>query len=182
MAGTLHTLRLTSARWDAIPDAKPTAAIATVLGAWVLLAWSRLGIQGMSAPRTATRFVLVGVYSWLLMAAVVYLVGWLADRFGRPAQGSFRPARIMQLTGLCHQPLAMVGFVMLFGVLLPVQEPVTLAAVAGVGLWMPAMLVVAMRSMMPDDRAVGMVAGLAGYLIWVATAGRYLLDRVGHLV
>ncbi|MGI9597271.1 MAG: hypothetical protein ACR2QK_14000 [Acidimicrobiales bacterium] len=189
-AGTLHTLRLSRARWDAVVGVEPNKAIAAVVGAWLLMAWGRFGVQGLSAPRAGLRFILVGVYAWLLVAATVYLVGVVAHRFGAGRAGgggggrseSFRPARVFQLTGLCHQPVVLTGIAVLFGSLLPFQAPLTVVAYFAIALWLPAMLVAAVQSMLPANRLAATGAGLAGYGVWLATAGRYLLDRVGHLV
>lgn len=186
LAGTRHTLRLSRARWEAIVDVDPTRAIATVVGGWLVAAWGRFGIQGLSAPRVLVRFVLVGVYGWLLLTAVVWAVGWLAGR--RAARSGVAPptapsaARILQLTGLCHQPLLVVAIAVQFGQLVPLPALFRILAVVAFGLWLPAMLVTALGSAFRPSTRGAIVAAGAGYLVWLATAGRYLLDRVGHLV
>lgn len=173
-------LRLTTDRWLSGRDAYPTRGLITVVSAWALLAWARFGPQVIEGPRAALRFLLVGVYVWLAMAAVVWSVGRLAERLGRRGPRP-DPTRSLQFTGLAHQPAVILGLAVQIGALIPVQTPFTILAVATLLLWLPAQLVVAMTAAFGRLDRWSLAAAVAAYGSATALAGRYLLDRVGHL-
>ena len=180
---TLNALRVTRQRWDLTIGLTPTRAAITVVGSWLLLAWGRLGIQGVAAPRTMLRFVLVGVYAWLLVIAVTWGLAWLArralgpDRLAAPDGG-----RLLEVTGSSHQPLVVMAVLVQFGQLIPLPVVLTVAAGLALGLWMPAMLTAAVSSVLQTSLLRAAAIALVAYLGWLATAGRYLADRVGHLI
>lgn len=188
VADAATTMGVARAPWDRNVDVSLKPAAALVLGAWVLMAWSRFGAQGLTAPRVAVRFVLVGLYGWLALAVLVWAAGRLADQLlarpgGGPEGAGPELARIVQFTGLAHRPLIILGFVIQFAaVLLRLQGPGLVLAIAALGLWMPAMLVAAVTSAFAVGplRAALVVAG--PYLAWLATAGRFLNQQVGHLL
>lgn len=184
LAGVATTMGVSPASWDRQGETTVKPAAALVLGGWAIMAWSRFGAQGLTSPRPGVRFVLIGFYAWLALAVVVWLIGRFA--VGRADRSSDdRPSllRIVQFAGLAHRPVILLGFVIQFAaVLLRLDGPGLVLAVVAFGLWMPAMLVAAARSAydLPTARAAALVA--LPYLAWLATAGRFLRDQVGHLL
>ncbi|MEL6981546.1 MAG: hypothetical protein AAFO29_03895 [Actinomycetota bacterium] len=179
-AGWRYGLRLDPARWDIIDVTTPWRGLATVVGGWLLLAFARLGIPAAGAPRALLRFLLVGIYVWLAMAVVVWLIARLADRI-RPVPGApgFTPS--LQVTGLVSQPLVVFGFVILLGQVVSAQWPFTIAAVLAALVWLPGLLVAGLASAFGRLDRFSVAAAGTAYLVWLAGAGRYLIDRVGHL-
>lgn len=175
-----YALRLHPDRWAHLDEPGPTRALATVVGGWALLAWARFGLPGLAAPRPVLRFLLVGVYVWLLLAALAAATGLAAARLGRrgPVPG---PERALQITGSAHLPLVVFGAGLLVGQVLWVPSLLTALAVATLGIWLPGMLVAAMAEAFgrADRWSVG--TALVLYGCWAGLAGRYLFDRVGHL-
>ncbi len=180
VADLARVLRVDRRTWDGIAEVEPVRAMATVLGGWLLMAWHRFGVQGLSAPRVGVRFVLVGVYGWLGLTAVLVLAGALLHR--RTGSTATVAGRVLPLSALAHQPLLVTGFVLLFAQVLPIPWLTTGVTVLALGFWMPAMLGAAMASALDTDPARAAAVTAVGYLAWAGTAGRFLLDRVGHLV
>lgn len=182
--GSGWTLKIVRRRWDAIAEVELPKAILTVVGAWTLLAWSRFGLQGLSAPRAGVRFVLVGVYAWIAMALILFAIGLARQRLATAPARSSPPGltRLLQFVGLAHQPLVVGGFLLQFATILPI--PFLAATLAGftVGFWLPAMLGAAVSSMFDTDPGPAAALTAAIYLPWLASAGWYLSDRVGHLL
>ncbi len=180
MTGWLYGLRLRPSRWATIGLDTPERGAATVIGGWLLLAFGRFGLPAVTEPRALLRFVLVGVYVWLAMAVVVWLVGRAARAAGRTGPVPDL-ARSLHFTGLAHQPAVVLGALLLLGQVVPAIWPFTIVAVLTLVVWLPGLLVAAMVSAFGrlDRSSAG--AALAAYLLWAALAGRYLLDRVGHL-
>jgi len=180
VTGWLSGLRLTPTRWATIGVERPERGAATVVGGWLLLAFGRFGLPAVTEPRSLLRFVLVGVYAWLVMALLVWLVGRGARSAGRT-----RPvpdlARSLQFTGLAHQPAVILGALLLLGQVVPAIWPFTIAAILTLAVWLPGLLLTAMTSAFGRLDRASAGAAFVAYLAWAALAGRYLLDRVGHL-
>lgn len=182
--GLADALRLDPRRWDVVDASSPWRGLATVAGGWALLAFGRFGLPAVTAPRPVVRFVLVGVYVWLAMAALVWLTARLADRTAR-TDDARRPApgatALLQYTGLAHQPLVVLGFALQVGQLLPIRWPATAAAALALVIWLPALLVASLVSAFGRLDRWSLGAASLAWLLWAGTAGRYLLERIGHL-
>lgn len=184
--GSRYLLRLTAARWDAIAPDSPWRAATVVIGAWLIMAWSRFGFQGLTVPRVMVRFVLIGVYGWLGLALVLWVGRALVDRLaggtthGPGVGGS--PIRLLQITGLSHQAVLVLGLAVLIGQAIPIPLVVPALAAFTVVVWIPGALLAATISADGGVRrpSIG-VTGL-GYLLWLVTAGRYLFDQIEHLI
>ncbi len=189
------SLRLSPDSWRlAAPGDLKWPAI-TVIGGWLLLSWIRLGPQALFNPRAMMRFVLVGVYGWLGLGVGLWLVAmttrWLrpGGRARSPGSELAWPSSIaaelgcrVRLAGMAHQTLVAAAFVVYFLQLVPQGLLTTIVAVIPVLLWMPGQLVAAVAFV--DRRP--MRAAAAPTLIvwggWLATAGWYLMARVGHAI
>ncbi len=143
MSGWLYALRLTPSRWEAIVPDAPERGAATVIGAWLLLAFGRFGLPAITEPRALLRFVLVGVYVWLAMAAVVWAVGRTARATGR-AGAVPDLTQALQFTGLAHQPTVVLGALLLLGQVVPAIWPFTVGSALTLGVWLPGLLRAAM--------------------------------------
>jgi len=182
-----YVLRVNKARWEAIspPGISPQLVrpAATVIGGWLLLAWTRFGFQGLSAPRVMTRFVLVGVYGWLGLAAILWLGALLLrPRDANPGHRHGDPERLLQVSGLAHQPLLAAGIALQITQVLPIPWAGTVIAFVAFLLWLPAMLAAATRAVLDQGLGPSIALTVAAYGAWLVTAGRFLLDRLGHLI
>ncbi|MDH3683027.1 MAG: hypothetical protein OEV40_24120 [Acidimicrobiia bacterium] len=179
MSELARAFGVTPVGWERVREPSLAPAF-TAIGAWLVMAWNRFGLQGLSAPRAGTRFVLIGFYSWIGLGLLVWLAGRVADRRRQEPMPLFRPT---QLTGLAHRPiLVMAVLLQLTGILAPAAGIGTAAAVLVFGLWMPAMLVSAVNWAydLPVVQAIALTA--VPYLLWLATAGSFLFVQVGHLL
>lgn len=177
--GWPHTLRIVPSRWNAVTELQLRWAIATVLGSWFLLSWGRFGLQGLAAPRALTQFMLVGVYGWIGMSAGLWVLGAIDAR--RQGQGLPDPARVLQLVGLAHQPLVVLGVVIQVAQLIPAALVPTVAATIILAAWLPAMLVAVARALFDWSIPFGVGATVLVYGGWFLGTGRFLIERVGHL-
>lgn len=171
-------LRLDQARWKELDRATNEAAIALVIGTFVVLAWNRFGTQGVFSPRASVRMLLVGIYGWLGLAVGLSL---MARLFGDRSQP--RIVALLRLTGFAHGPLLAVAVVMLvMAGFLQVLGPALVLAVITFSFAMPANLIAATRTHfdVAFPRAMGIV--VAPYLVWVLLVGTYLERSVGHLL
>ena len=152
------------------------AALITI-GAYAILAFDRLGIQGMVDPRATVRLLMVGFYGWLWLAVSAWAIG----RVVLGADAAL--ATVLRLYGNAHLPLVFVGIgIQVFSVVARTQSPALVIAVLAGLVWMPAMLVAATRVVfdLEPGKAALVVAG--PYLVWLLTVGRYLLGQLGHLL
>lgn len=173
---------LNTAGWERARSADLRGPALTAIGAWLLMAWNRFGLQGLAAPRVGVRFVLIGFYAWIAMAVLIWVGGRLAARrsSSAPASGFLR---LVVVTGWAHKPLVVVGVALqLLAFIAPGSGVGTVVASVALLLWMPAMLVAALA--WAFDRPMRQLVALAGVTqaLWLATAGRFLLTQVGHLL
>ena len=189
MSELARSLSIVPQAWERVRRASLAGAAGSALGAWAVMAWNRFGSQGLLAPRAGVRFLLIGFYTWVGLALTLWLglklASWLTSRSRETAEVDKPPppSLIIQLSGLAHRPLLVVAVVIqLLSLIVPGTGPGGVVAAIGLGLWMPAMLVSGLMWARPQPvlRAALIVA--LPYLAWLATAGRFLLDRVGHLL
>lgn len=160
-----------------------TKATLVVVGSWLLLAWNRFGYQGVETPRTVARFVLVGVYGWLGLVAVLWLLGLGLNRIAtRPVSRPAIGAPLLSVVGLAHLPLLVFGFVLQLGQLIPVPFAMFLVTVVVFVLWLPAVLVAAVGSVTSRPWSTSAAHVAPAYAIWLVTVGGFLLSWLGHLI
>lgn len=147
-----------------------------VLGAYLVFAFDRLGLQGFFAPRAPVRLILTGVYGWM------WLVGsmWLTARFVFGNIGPIRP--LVLLVGHAHLPLLLLAiFIQIVSVTLDTTGPAFWLALFASGLWMPAMLVAAAFTALDLSRRQSLAAVGLAYSVWAVVVGRTLWTQLEHL-
>ncbi len=177
-ARTSRVFRIDQKNWRRLAVTGTLAGAASVaIGAYGLLAFDRLGIQGVVEPKSAVRLLLIGFYGWMWLAAAA----WATGRLALGIHSEFVP--VLRLYGNAHLPLLFVGIaIQVFSVVGRTLGPALLVAVVAVLFWMPIMLTGATREAFSVDvrRAALLVAG--PFLVWLVTVGRYLLTQLGHLL
>jgi hypothetical protein len=177
-SGAAYTLRLNRRRWEDIETDSLGRPILIVVGTWLLLAWARFGSHSISSPRALTRYVLVGVYGWIGLSVLFWLVGRIQTA---PGSGTHGMVAAAIRVGQVHQPLAIGGLIIQIIQILPTGPVTGIIALASVS-WMGGQLIGAMAA--HQQRPVFSVAGptMLAWLPWLATAGFYLWHRLGHLI
>lgn len=178
----LYGLRLTRQRWDDIEVDSLGRPAAIVVGGWVILAWGRFGTQIFNGLRPATRFVLVGLYGWLGLTLVLWLIQrWRARVTDQPSNPAGDVLRLLTKVGQAHLPLVFGGLTLQFLQVAP-HSPLNTIVGAVIIIWMGGQLVGAVAS--SERRSLGSVAAptLLVWALWLATAGWYLEMRLGHLI
>lgn len=167
-------LQVDALTWSTIPYQQLRGRAMTVFFAYAMLAWNRFGLLSFTSPRASTRMVLVGIYSWLALALLL----WVA---GRAAELSFRDAAVS--TGIAHVPLVALAFFMAIvaGFARVFGPGLVLAIVVGFA-WMPVLLIRALHDMAKWSWPKAALGGTGLQLLWLVTAGRYFYDQVGHLL
>jgi len=149
----------------------------TVLFAYVVLAWNRFGLISFSTPRAPMQLILVGVYGWLGMAALI----WLASQLLSDWKIDFHRAAVA--TAIAHVPLVFLAFFMaIVAGFARLTGPSAVVALLVAGLWMPALLTRGFHDGGGLRLKPALAAAVVTQLIWTATVGRYLVDQVGHLL
>ena len=177
MTKVLRLLQVDQLTWSTISYQELPGRVLTVLFAYGIMAWNRFGLLGVTAPRAPIRLVLIGIYSWLALAAIF----WLTARMSAP--GSIPPKDAAVAASVVHIPLVALGFFMaIVAGFARILGPGTVLAVVVVGLWMPALVARAMRDVagLRWSRAVPFAALIQ--LGWVVGTGRHLHAQVGHLL
>ena len=181
-----RSLRLDSSHWETIRADQLLGKLIMVVIAYLLLAVNRFGVLGFTAPKAAVRLVLVGVYSWLILAGFLWLVGrYASSSSSSDPSGQPRPTLPMAAVavGTAHAPLLGTAiFIAVVAGFAQLQGPGWIAAIVLVGLWMPALLVQATQAITGLARNQAIALGLGSYLVWLATTGRFLHAQVGHLL
>lgn len=186
MTALRRTLRLDRERWAAVDEESLWAGTAVVVVASFLLALTRLGGLSATEPRSFLRLGLVGVWGWLVLSLVLWVLGCAATRWRRESDGSPGVAslrRTAAVAGLAHVPL-LVGAVVVFvtAVLLRWTGPGTLVAGFIAFVWIPASLVVGARELFVVGPATATAVAIPPYAAWLAVVGRHLHQQVGHLL
>jgi hypothetical protein len=180
-----YALGLDRDRWVRLNRISLWTAMALVVAASVVLAWSRFGGVAVDAPQAFLRMVLVGVWGWLGLGAAIWLIVRLARRSTRHA-GQGRPApleRTLALVGFAHAPVLLLAVVILVAAgALQVFGLGQIVAVVVLGFWFPALLVAASSYLFDLGPLIGVAVVALPYGVWLATVGRHLLQQVQHLL
>ena len=148
-----------------------------VIASWVLLAFTRLGGQFITDPTAGLRFVVLGLWGLLAVAAFLgFAAQVLTDQ-------PLAPWQAVALAAAAQLGLVAVGFItFLAGNAMEILGPGWFAAiVVGFG-WMPYVLVVGFNQLTNSGWAKAAVVGIGVQALWLLTLGRYVVDRIGHLL
>ena len=168
-------MQLDKTTWDTIEYQEVPGRILTVIFAYAILVWNRFGLLTFTAPKAPARLFLVGIYSWLALAAVV----WLASRWHR--QVRWRDAAIA--TAIAHVPLIGMAFFMAIVVgFARWTGPGVFVAIFVVGWWMPALLFRAFRDLVGMEPPKALLAAIGLQALWIVGPGLFLHSQVGHLL
>ena len=173
----MRLLQLDDLTWSTIGYQELPGRFLTVLFAYGIMSWNRFGLLSFTEPRAATRLVLVGIYTWIALAAVLWLTGRRAATPVVPTKDAAIAACVI------HIPLVALGFFMaIVAGFARILGPGAILAVIVVALWMPALIAPAVHDLadLPWSRAVPFAAVVQ--LVWLVGTGRYLHDQVGHLL
>lgn len=152
------------------------SALLVALGAYVVLAFGRFGIQGVLEPKVPVRLILVGLYGWVWLAGA----SWGVARFAFGVTAS--PVTVFRLFGHAHMPLLAVAVTIQIASIM-LQAFGIAAVVAAFALaWMLALLVVAARAAFGFDLGRAMLAVAGPFAVWVAVVVRWLETQLGHLL
>lgn len=178
MTRVVRWLRLDEATWSRwVRTATVQSAGLLTVGAYVVFAFDRFGLQGFSEPRGPIRLVLAGFYGWVGLSAATWILA--TARVNRST--GFRD--VFRLFGQAHLPLLLVAIVIQgLSVSLRLQGPALGFAVFALLFWLPALLVVATGELLGVGiaRAGRLVAG--PYALWLVAIGWFLHNQVGHLL
>ena len=147
-----------------------------VSGTYLLLAFNRFGWPDF-AWRATVRFLLIGFYGWLGLAAMTFVLGRVVSE----RSGSF--PTLFRLVTHAHLPLLLVGVVIqVAAVSLDVTGIARWPALFAGLFWMPAMLTTALCAWGEMQRRSAVVVAGVSYLGWAALVGRHLWFQLEHLL
>gem|GEM_PF-1435006 len=175
-------LRTDVGTWTRIQVEMLPRRMLTVVAAFALAAWNRFGAQGFLGPRAPIRMLMVGLWGWLALSIIVWLIARRFDEDLRndPLYGIQRAAASMTVT---HFPVIILGMYMAtFGAFIRTPIPGFILAVAVFAGWIPALYIRAMKHLTDVDTKTAAMAMAIPYALWLATVGRYLWQLVGHLI
>jgi hypothetical protein len=175
-------LRVDNGTWSRVQADTLPRRVLTVVAAFTLAAWNRFGSQGFLGPRSPARMILTGVYGWLALTILV----WLIARRREPAVPGtelFSLQRAAASVTVAHFPLIILGFyIATFGAFIRNPLPGTVLAVVVFAVWMPVLLGRAMQHLTDVETVTALRLIAVPYLLWLAWIGRYLYLQVGHLL
>lgn len=175
-----RALGLDRAKWERVGPWSLRSAAAYVAVASILLAMNRFGGLVTVEPRSFVRLVLVGVWGWIGMA----LVAWIVVTTTSPAEHPHRsPAASIAIVGIAHIPLIwLAGVLFLAAGALQLLWPGLMTAAFVFTVWFPAAVFMGLRVSCGAGFVRAMVATAVSYAAWLAVIGRQLYDQLAHLV
>ena len=175
-------LRTDVGTWTRIQVETLPRRMLTVVGAFALASWNRFGAQGFLGPRAPLRLLLIGLWGWLALSVVVWLIARTFDEDLRndPLYGLQRAAASMTVT---HFPIIILGMYLgTFGAFIRTPIPGLILAVVVFAAWVPTLYVRAMLHLAQVDTRTAILAMIVPYALWLATVGRHLWQQLGHLI
>ncbi len=175
-------LRIDTGTWSRAQAETLPRRTLTVVGAFALAAWNRFGAQGFLGPRAPIRLMLTGLYGWLALTFVIWLVARSREA-SVPGSATYTLQRTAAAVTVAHFPLIILGFyIATFGAFIRTPVPGTLLAVAVFAFWIPALLIKAMQHLVDTSSTTALLLIAVPYLLWLGWIGRYLFVQVGHLL
>lgn len=177
MTGAARILRVDESTWRGLSIwATHLGAALVVLFAYLIFAFDRFGWPD-SALRPTARFMLTGLYGWIGLT----IVAWLIARLLFAASGS--PFSMIRLTGHAHLPMLLLAvFIQVMSVTLDITNVARWPALFAGVFWMPAMLVNAVAVSTDLNRPRAAAALAVPYMLWVAVVGWPLWRQLRHLL
>jgi len=170
-------LQLDERTWSTVSYQELSGRIMTVVFAYGVLTWNRFGLITLSEPRQPVRFILIGIYSWMAIALVI----WGASNWGTRGRVRLHDAAVA--ASIAHVPLVALSFFMaIVAGFARILGPGAVLAALTFALWMPALLAHAFRHVAGLSWPVALGSAAVLQLTWLATTGRYLHQQVGHLL
>ena len=178
-------LRLGEGRWALAMAPWSRSPVVVPIATAVAMAWTRFGGLVFSDIRALVCFILVGVYGWLGLGLLLWLVV-LAVRRSRPHEvpddAVVTPGRFVRISGYAHVPLLITAFGLAFVAgLLDVVFVGIWFLIAGMVLWMPAMVTAGVLHAGAARSPLQAAAIAAGpILLWLLTVGWWMASRLSH--
>lgn len=175
-----RVLGLDRGRWSHVGSGTLTAATAWVIVASVFLALDRFGGLATSEPRSFVRLALVGVWGWLGIS----LVAWVVVSFpvGR-SRAHPTPRSVLAVVGVAHVPMVWLAATLFLAAgALQLLWPGFVMAVFVLAIWFPASLFRGLQVGCGLSVGRALVATAVSYAAWSAVIGRELQAQLGHLV
>jgi len=175
-------LRVDAGTWSRVTAASLPNRTLTVVAGFALAAWNRFGAQGFFDPRALLRMLLTGIWGWLGLTIVVWLIASRLDDDVRSTP-LVTLQRMAASVSVAHFPLIILGFyIATFGAFIRTPIPGTVLAVAAFGVWIPHLLMRAVRHVADVSVTRAATVVVLPYLLWLAIIGRWLFVQVGHLL
>lgn len=176
----VRVLGLDAVRWRRVGPGRLLGAGGLAVGASGLFALNRFGGVAVDEPRAFLRMALVGVWGWLGLGTVIWLIEVATRRLTADGDTLLRTVNIV---GVAHGPVLTFGLIVLVSAgMLDFLGPGLIAAWFVFGAWFPAQLVVGVRQSTGSGLRAAMATAGVPYLLWLHFIGRHLLDRVQHLL
>ena len=175
-------LRIDAGTWSRVGAATLPNRTLTVAAAFALASWNRFGAQGFFEPRAILRMLITGIWGWLALSLVLWVIARRVDEELRSDPVTSMQRTVASVT-VAHFPLIILGFyIATFGAFIRTPVPGTILAVAVFAVWIPRLLVRAFQHVAEVDVRTAAGAIVVPYLLWLATIGRWLFIQVGHLL
>lgn len=169
-----------TARFEGVGPASLPSAAAIVLTSSFLMALNRFGGLAIEAPRPFMRLVVIGIWAWLALGAVMWLAT-LASTRAKPTVDSLLTA--LAVVGRAHIALLALSIVLFVAAgALRLRWPGFVTAAYVLALWMPGALVAGIRSTTGLSWRSAVLAAGVPYLGWILIFGNHLRIQLGHLV
>lgn len=170
-------------RWRSIRPRMFFFGAATVLGASLVLTFSRFGGLLVNSPQEFAQMALILIWGWLFLGAAIWAIGRLV--VSRVGSNADQPSLIGTLTsvGFAHRPILILGAVIFVSAgLLQTNGPGLVVAIIAFGIWLPALLVLSVQYSRYIERKAAFFVVIVPYLLWLFLIARFVLDRVSHLL
>jgi hypothetical protein len=182
MSRFLIFLRIDNGTWSRVHAVTLPRRVLTVLAAFTLAAWNRLGSQAVLGPRAPVRMILTGIWGWIALTLLI----WLIAQHRQPSEPGTTLISLQQAAAsvtVAHFPLIILGFyIATFGNFIRTPIPGTVLAVAVFAAWMPTLLGRALQHITDVDTKAALPLIAVPYILWLAWIGRYLYLQVGHVL
>ena len=182
MSRFLIFLRIDNGTWSRVHAVTLPRRGLTVVAAFTLAAWNRLGSQAVLGPRSPARMILTGIWGWVALTLLIWLIAQRRQP-SEPGTAFLSLQKAAASVSVAHFPLIILGFyIATFGNFIRTPIPGTIIAVVVFALWIPTLLVRALQHLTDVDTTTALRLIAVPYILWLAWIGRYLYLQVGHVL